>query len=236
MIDGVSSGEAIEGQPLVIWREEHALTRKVAFENVFVAKWARLTLPAHAVRLVEGEDSVVMALIVDPGHRYVITAFDLLDSDFAWEPAYVIFLQNAVMYLAGSGLAESARLMSPGQTLSILVPPGAEEVRITRPDSRWEDIDVRGRRTVTYARTHDTGIYVARFDDDARTTETFAANVLDATESLIATNEGLTIGAEKVVSIAGEAKVNEPLWPYAVGAALLILLVEWWIYNRRVML
>ncbi len=235
-IESVALGEKIEGQPLVMWREQHPLTRKVAFENVYVAEWARLTLPGHAVPLVEGEDSTVIAFITDPGHRYIITAFDLLNSDFLWEPAYMIFLQNAVTFLAGTGLVESSHLVSPGETLSIPVPPGAGEIRITRPNGTWEDIDVAGRHTITYARTHDIGIYKTESDDEAETTGTFAANVLSPVESLIAPNNKLNIGGVSQAAITGETKVNEPLWPYAAAAALLILLVEWWVYNRRVMI
>jgi len=235
-VEHIAGGEVVEGQPLVLWRENHPLTRRVPFENVFVARWARLTLPDHAVPLVESEDSVVMAFITEPGHRYIISAFDLVESDFLWEPAYLMFLQNAVMYLAGSGLADASQLSSPGDTLAMQVPPGAEEARVTSPDGKTEVIDVRGRHTATYARTHEAGIYKVKFDDDAETVETFAANILSQMESLISPNDRLTIGAEAVASVAGETKVNEPLWPYAAAAALLILILEWWIYNRRVMI
>jgi hypothetical protein len=235
-VEGIARGDDIVGQPLVLWRENHPLARNVPFEGVFVAKWARLSLPSHAVPLVEGEDSTVMAFITDPGHRYVISAFDLIESDFFWEPAYLIFLQNAVMYLAGAGLVESDHLISPGDTLTIQVPPGAEKVRITRPDKTWEDLDVGDRHIITYARTYDAGVYKARFDDSAETAEIFAANILSPNESLITPNDRLTIGGTPQEALTGETKVNEPLWPWAVAAALLILLLEWWVYNKRVMI
>lgn len=234
-IDGVARGEDVDDQVFVSWREGHPLLRHVTLDNIFALKWSRLSLPKHALKLIEGENTAVMAFITDPGHRYVITAFDLMESNFIKNPASLIFLQNAVMYLAGGGLTNASRLITPGDTLAIPVPPGAESVRITRPDGSVSDIDVADRTTATYARTNDCGIYKAVFDDADKTTESYAANILDPTESLISPNNHFTVGAEDVQTVSGEIKVNEPLWPYAVAAAMLVLLLEWWIYNKRVM-
>jgi len=235
VIDGVARSDDVDDQVFVSWRESHPLLRHVTLDNIFAIKWSRLTLPKHALKLIEGESSAVMALITDPGHRYVISAFDLMESNFIKNPASLIFLQNAMMYLAGGDLTHADRLITPGDTLAIPVPPGAESVRITRPDDSVEDIDVADRTTATFARTGDCGIYKAVFNDADKTTETYAANVLDPTESLIAPNERFTVGAEDVQTVSGEIKTNEPLWPYAVAAAMFVLLLEWWIYNKRVM-
>ena len=235
-IPGVARGDDVDDQVFVSWREGHPLLRHVKLDNIFAVKWSRLTLPKHALQLIEGENTTVMAFITEPGHRYVITAFDLMESNFIKNPASVIFLQNAVMYLAGGGLTNSDRLITPGDTLAIPVPPGAESVRITRPDGSVDDIDVADRSIATYARTKDCGIYKADFDDADKTTETYAANILDPTESLIAPNKHFTVGAEDVQTVSGDIKVNEPLWPYAVAVAMLVLLLEWWIYNKRVMI
>lgn len=235
-IEGVQRGEDVVGQMLVLWQESHPLTRWVPFSKVYVRKWSRLTLPATAERLVEGEDSVVMALLTDPGHRYVISAFELDESNFIWESAYLVFLQNTVMFLAGAGLMETERLVQPGATLSIPVPRGSQEVRITRPDGSHDDLDARDRNTVTYARTHQVGAYAAKFDDPEETAESFAVNILDALESRIAPQDTVTVGAEEVESATGPTKVNEPLWPWLALGALAVLILEWWVYNRRVMI
>jgi hypothetical protein len=234
-IEGVARGGDLDGQLLALWQENHPLTRWVPFEKVFVTKWPRLTLPPGAVRLVEGEDSTVMAFLSDPGHRYVITAFDLTESNFLWEPAFAIFIQNAVMYLSGTGLLDESHLLIPGETLTLGVPPGATKASIARPNGLSDDLEVRDRQTVAFAKTFDAGVYEAKFDDTARTKETYAANLLDPVESFVEPVERLTLGSQEVVSVSGQTKVNEPLWPWLVLAALAIVIVEWWVYNRRVM-
>jgi hypothetical protein len=236
-VEGISYGEPdIENGVLAVWSENHPLLRNVHLESVYVAKWKRLLLPEHAAKLVEGEDSAVMALVTDPGHRYLVIAFDLLDSDFPMEYAFPMFLQNTVMYLCSGGLLKESRLLHPGETIALQVPPGAQAVRIERPDGGEENLDANGRQAVTYARTHEAGVYKARFDDRSKTVEISAANLLDPLESLVRPNDAFTVGTEKVASVGGDGKVNEALWPWAVAVALLVLLFEWWVYNRRVMI
>ncbi len=235
-VEGLSRGRAVEEQIFVTWRESHPLLRHVPLENVIALQWRRLTLPDHAVKLIEGPDSTVMAFISDPGHRYVVAAFDLLDTNFRWKEGFPIFLHNCVAYLPGGGLADASRLLKPGQTMTLAVPPGAEKLKLTNPDGSRHEIDVADQITVSYANTHRCGLYRAAFDDSADTRSVFAVNTLNPAESLIVPTDSVTIGAEAVSSKSGELKANRPLWQYAVAAALLVLLIEWWVYNRRVMI
>ncbi len=235
-IEEVSVGDEVAGEPIIFARQDHPLMRHVAYEGVYVARWLPLKLPNHAVSLMEGPDSVAMAMVTDPGHRYVIASFDLLDSNFTLKEAFPMFLQNALGYLASGGLLEARRMIRPGDTLSVNVPPGATKAKIDRPDGRIDEEAVRAGGLLSYARTRDTGLYRVRFDDPQRTVEPFAANLLDRIESHIAPNEQFTVGTEAVESVLAETKVNQPLWPYAVIAALCILLIEWWVYNKRVMI
>lgn len=235
-VEGVSIGEAIENQPIVFGREDHPLMRYVNYENIYVASWKRLKLPGHALGLLEGPDSIVMALLTDPGHRYIISAFDFLDSDLWKQPSFYIFIQNAVGYLSSGGLVDVARMIRPGATLSVTVPAGAVEAKVLRPDGHIDKSPVRPGGVFSYARTRDVGIYRITFSDPAETSEVFACNLLDPEESRIKPNEKFSIGSEAVEAVSAETKVNRPLWPYAVLAAIAILVLEWWIYNKRVMI
>ena len=235
-VDGVSVGDAIEGQPIVYGRQDNPIMRNVNYDSVFVARWRRLKLPPHALGLIEGPDSIVMALLTDPGHRYVIGAFDLLDSNFTLKYAFPIFIQNAVGYLASGGLVDIARMIRPGATLSVTVPGDATEAKVLRPDGHTDTSPVRAGGVFSYARTREVGVYRVSFNDAAETSELFAANLLDPGESMIEPNEKFSIGSEAVEAVSAETTVNRPLWPYAVLAAIAILLIEWWVYNKRVMI
>lgn len=236
-IESITRGaEDVEEQVFVNWNDAHPLLRHVPLDRVVALRWQNLNLPSHAVRLIEGENSAAMAFITDPGHRYIICAFDLLETNFFKRPAMIIFLQNAVSYLAAGGLAQSGRLIRPGETVAMQVPPGASKLTIVSPAGRTDEIDVTGRQNATYARTGSRGLYRARFNDPAATLEVFAVNVLDPIESQILPADAFSMGSGQVSAADDSANLNQPLWHYAAIAALAILLFEWWIYNRRVMI
>ena len=235
-VDGVARGELVEDQPVVAWREDHPLVRWVPFEGVYVARWSRLTLPEGALALAEGEDSVVLALLTDPGHRYLLAAFDLADTDLLSRPAWPIFLQNVVTAAVGAGLVEAARRVTPGDTLTVPVPPGATRARVYRPDGATDTLEVADRQSIPYARTQEVGFYRVVFDDPAGTEERFAANLLSPVESWVAPSEALAVGGRAVEPFTGVVRVNRPLWPWLAGAGLLLLMAEWWVYHRRVMI
>lgn len=234
-IEGVARGEEVPGTPIVYANEAHPLIRNVNYEAMFVSKWHKLKLPGHAQSLIEGESSPIMAMLTDPGHRYVITTFDVLESDFLISYAFPVFVFNSLGYLAGGGMVETSRMIQPGATVTLTIPPGATTARVLRPDGQIDEVPVADRGTASYARTSDTGLYRVTYDDTARTIEPFAVNLLDPVESHIAPNDAFEVGSEKVASISGAIKINQPLWPYAVAAAMALLLLEWWVYNRRVM-
>jgi len=70
-------------------------------------------------------------------------------------------------------------------------------------------------------------------DEDDRGAKAFAVNCLSGVEGDI--NPAAEIMAkERDVHVAGSGGGEYmPLWPWALGLCLAILMVEWWIYHRK---
>ena len=64
--------------------------------------------------------------------------------------------------------------------------------------------------------------------------DTFAVNLYNPIESWVAPSTWMPLGADSLESRAGSTEINEPAWPYVLMAMLVILLLEWVVYNRRV--
>jgi hypothetical protein len=62
----------------------------------------------------------------------------------------------------------------------------------------------------------------------------FAANLFDRDESNIQPRDDFMVGEEEVKKTQEALPQRWPLWPWFVLAALVILMVEWWIYNARI--
>jgi hypothetical protein len=74
------------------------------------------------------------------------------------------------------------------------------------------------------------GVYEATWADQTRK---FAVNLFDVNESHIEPRPAVKIGEVQIA--AGQSrKQPRELWRWVVLCGLLFLLLEWWIYNRRV--
>ena len=73
--------------------------------------------------------------------------------------------------------------------------------------------------------------------DDLQTVKTtqFAVNLVDADESTIAPEPTLVLeGRSDVVGSDEAIESNKDVWKLAAAVALFFVLLEWWVYNRRV--
>ncbi len=238
-IDGVTVGEQIDNEYIVTWDDTHPILRYVTFDDVDVLSWARLTLPDEAVTLVEGETAPVVSYLARDGRSYLLIAFSsfnaertALNTTWFLRRGLVVFMYNALQHLAGSVTAADTRVVQPGEAVALTAPPGTDEVAITTPKLKTEKVLVRSQQVTYFGKTDHVGLYLA--EPAVTGQEHFAVNLFDENESFIAPNKGFTIGTEAVPQSEGVQRVNRPLWPYLLLAALVVLFAEWYIYNKRV--
>lgn len=230
-VNGVSEAGEVKGQYIYDWDEQHPVLRYVVLNYLRVAKWLRLELPDHAVPLVEGEDSAVVAALSMKDSRFLIVAFDLYDSNWPLQETFPVFMRNAVRYLAESITGGPAQSVSPGTALAIPIPAGADRIAISRPDGKTDRIDAEDRATAYYPNTQRPGVY--RVEPSEEGYEAFAVNLLNPVESNVRPHDSFHVGAEQVVAGTSIRRENKPLWPWLLLAGLVVLLLEWLVYNRR---
>ena len=241
-IEGVSIGERIDNEVLFNWDDTHPILRHVAVEGISVYEWLKLELPAESVTLIEGQTSPVLSYFTRDASQYLVCAFQLITQDDTGHPLmntywvtqvdFVMFMQNAIQYLASNVATQSRRGISPGTPVTLPVPDRTRTVTIHRPDGINDSVPVAGYQTVHYARTRAVGVYQA--DPGVAGEDTFAVNLFDAVESHVAPAAAVELGGGKISATSGELEVNEPAWPYFVLALVVILLLEWVVYNQRV--
>lgn len=241
-IEDVAAGKTIVDQVIFNWDDTHPILRHVAVETLHVYEWLDLKLPPEAVSLVDGETSPVLAYLARGASQFLISAFSLITEDDAgnllmnthWVTSvdFVVFMQNAVQYLAANVTTMGERSVRPGEPVTLPIPPDTAEVRIHRPDGVVDEIPAGGYQTVHYARTRRVGTY--RIEPGLRGHDIFAVNLFNPVEGNVRPVSRLALGAGTVEARAGTIEVNEPAWPYLLLAILVLLLLEWIVYNRRV--
>ena len=80
------------------------------------------------------------------------------------------------------------------------------------------------------------GLYVLDYQtpgSDEVKQRALAVNLLSEAEANAAALENLEIGQVSVSATSREAASYTPLWPFAVGFCLAVLLLEWWVYHKK---
>jgi hypothetical protein len=238
-LDDVKITGEVQNDLFVDWDDTHPILRHVVVELIHVARWSKLEMPKEAETLIEGTEAPVLSLLGRDRRQYLICAFSLFDAErshlntnWVMTEGFPAFMYNALQYLAGNVSAGGNRSFAPGTAVAVPAKPGAKTVAIRRPDKTRDEARVREDGMAYYANTSRTGFYVP--ENAAGSNATFAVNLFDEKESCIKPNEQLQIGSESVASAAASQRVNRPLWPYLILAALLVSFIEWIIYNKRI--
>lgn len=216
------------------------ILRNVSLSEVSVLKAARI-VPGSWGRVVVDSDGTPLLVVGErEGRRVAVLAFDLHNSDLPLQVAFPLLLSNLMGYLAPGSGAEASQLL-PGQPLALQVDETIGEVRVTRPDgvtvsSRNGAVQIQGGQAI-YADTEQLGVYtVEEFaGGELVARHRYAINLFAPGESRIAAQRDLSIpqvsGAQSTVS--RERDGRQEFWRWVALAALIVLIVEWLVYQRN---
>ena len=171
----------------------------------------------------------------------VVFAFDPFDldvSDFATSiPSAPILMSQCLEWLGAATSLIQPNLVKTGEPVKIYLEHISEVERITvqMPNNDIQELPARDSRIV-FTDTTQVGVYTVFVD--GKPFGKFVANLLnpqesDLSPSQLADDPNGGEGTERVQSNLPE--VNREIWGYAAFLALLLLIVEWWVYhqNRR---
>jgi len=157
--------------------------------------------------------------------RIVVIPFDLRRSDLPLQIAFPVLIANTVEWLAPAQGASIPASIRPGEAVAL--PPNS---RVQLPDGSVVTVGERG-----FADTDQPGIYQALVSGArAPIRSDFAVNFINPAESNIAPNlQALAGRTESAPATAPEtATTQREIWPWLAALALVVLLAEWWIYQR----
>ncbi|HZT83407.1 MAG TPA: VWA domain-containing protein [Gemmataceae bacterium] len=161
----------------------------------------------------------------------IYTDDDELTTDWPLKATFPLFLQNVVNVLGGVSDGASEELVRPGQAKAIRPDRAVSQIEVIDPAGKSHALTRGSRPDFDFGATDRLGVYQVKWDGQVQ--RSFAVNLLDGDESNIEPRQEIDIGAQKVA--AGEVqKAPREIWKWVALAALVLLLVEWYIYNRRV--
>lgn len=243
---GLLDAGAGEETLFVSWDRQHPALRGVPLGDVRFARTKRIELaedsPARVLAQTDQGPGIVE--YVSGEVRAIVVGPDAVYSNWPFQPGFVAFLALATQHLGEEGVGGAGRMLQPGRVLTDRLPVGASDVRVTLPDGTSERLSPTADGRVVFGPVRASGVYELSWSGpvspaDARRGERgvrlVAANLLDPRESDPGTRASVSLAAQVVSGETGwTGDVTRRLWPWLLLAALLVILLEWWVYNRKV--
>jgi hypothetical protein len=149
-------------------------------------------------------------------------------------PSFPVFMFNVVRYLGGSRGALGGASAAPGQTITLNLPVEVREIAVIDPRGREQRLTRDDTRPFVLSDTHLTGVYEVRTGGDRNLIERLVVNLFDRQESNLRRRSTLDIGHETVTGRIDLRATRGELWRWLVLGAMVLLIFEWYVFNRRV--
>jgi hypothetical protein len=145
--------------------------------------------------------------------------------------AYPILFSNLINYLAPPSAFDSSQSLSAGETLTLVPPTDAEQIVIASPSNKAYTL---AAGQTLFSETNELGYYAVNFiSKDSTKAEYFAVNLFNPSESDLSPREKLQIGSTSVTPAVSQQVGLQELWKWLAGFALLILMIEWQVFHRK---
>lgn len=210
------------------------LLSNVSVAEVNILRAAQIPKPVWARSVVDSDGgSLLMAGEAD-GRRIGVLGFALQESDLPVQPAFPLLMANMASYLA-PGQGADAASVEPGEPLTVPVPADATRVVVTDPQAQATTLTPENNQVI-YPGTDSLGVYTIRVERDGSDPieRAIAVNLQDANESQVEPRKELDlqqVGGQAVAQTQDRSARSE-FWRSLAALALLILVIEWLVYQR----
>lgn len=216
-------------EPVIV---DDPLLRHVDLSAVSILDAAQIPLPNWARPVLIDTNSGAPLLFVGEiqGQRIAVLAFDPRHSDLPLQVAYPILMANLVDWLLPGRIGDIPDQIQPGDAVTFTPPPKVAALKVTRPDGSSTQLEIQEGHAI-FGDTTQLGVYTVSWDEDQSLT--FAINLFNPQESNIQPVESLPLLESASNGEVGPAQqARREWWRPLAAIALLVLLIEWLVYNR----
>jgi len=236
-----SPGDTISNPQIKGWISKHPVMRRLAaLQEVGVLEAFKIkNLPPRTPKLIEIDQNNALLFTLNRGSfTDLVMTFAVIDEKDGFNtnwpllPSFPLFLRNVLYALGNVSDGASEEAVQPGQPKVLRPDLAVNQVEVTDPSGKTKAVSRGTRADFSYGDTNRVGAY--RVSWNGAWQRSFAVNLLDSDESNIEPRTSVQIGVDKITSKDRDRDQPRELWKWFVLIALGFLLVEWYIYNRRV--
>lgn len=248
-----SESTEVAGPQIIDWERGHPLTALLELGGTLIAESLIVRPPPGGRVLVDSTAGPLVSVAPRDQFQDVAIGFEIVgkneqgesyvNTDWHLQHSFPNFWFNVLEFLAAGD--EDIQLANrPEKPVELRLDTTADEVEVAMPDKSTKTVPVDQASRIVVQDTDLQGIYDIL--SDGQTVKRFAVNLFDREESDVALRfreegenglnvvESLSIGFVDVVASSPQTEVRREMWKPLLLVALFVLLLEWYIYNRRV--
>ena len=222
----------------------HPLTQFLSFDDVVAFLHGRtVTGPEGSRALISGSNGELLVVAPREGYEDAVLGLPLFfeksdgtvvpNTDWSRRGSFPVFVLNVLRYLGRVQFYSAAPNVGPGEAIRIRSESLENRLVITSPKGEKYPVERSNDRTFVFTHTDELGAYEVREPDKNRLIRRFTVNLYSSSESNIAP-KAITVSDEAVSASRVIQARRIEYWKILLVLALLLLLLEWYIYNRRV--
>ncbi len=239
---------------IVDWDRSHPILASVELGNVDIADSIVLQPPPGAAVLIDSTAGPIAAIAPRDAYQDAVLGFEIfgtaadgsrtVNTNWPRRLSFPTFCLNALEYLAGG--TEDSQLTStrPGRPIEFRPAGTVPQLNVVDPAKRVHTVQRTAQDVFQFQDTSQLGVYDVKRSDQV--IERFAVNLFDRLESdvRVRPTQGdatttirpadIRIGNIDVAATVGQTPSRTEIWKFVLGGALFVLILEWYIYNRRV--
>jgi hypothetical protein len=227
-----------EGPSILNWKSNHPILRFLNLDDVNIVGGFSVVWPRGVDPLLETDKGAMLAAVPRGVFTDLVQTFPIVDDKGAWQTdwplrlSFPLYVMNVVRSLGQSDQAEQHSIQ-PGDPATFRGGALAAKAVVQPPEGDAVSLGRSSNGSYEFLDTQRLGVYKAAIGDLVRR---FAVNLFDESESRIAPVAKIEIGAVAAEDSSQLVASRRELWRPIALAAFVILLLEWYIYNRRVYL
>ena len=225
--------------------QSHPLTQFIELGDVrWILEGTPLEVPRGGTVLIDSDAGPLLAIAARDGFEDVVLGFGILNAQQQGQPtpntdwvirtSFPLFIKNVLSYLGGNRSVDSLRSVLTGEPIALRTESPVGSIRIENPTHEVTQIRRGPQNTFVYGNTDQIGVYEIREGSRSEVSNRFAVNLFNSTESNIRPRPFIKTEYDQIEGRTNSETTRREAWRGLVLVALGVLLVEWYIYNRRV--
>jgi hypothetical protein len=239
-----SLGESVVYPQIIDLDRTHPLMQWLDLGDVDIAGAKAVTPPPGGTKLLDSNKGTLFAIAPREGFEDAVLGFEIYSTDANGERtpntnwpirrSFPAFVFAALGYLGGNDGAQAGESVKPGQPLMLKSEAAADSITVLTPQGARLPVTRSKSGSFQFSETQELGAYEVR--EGPKAIERFTVNLFDPMESNIvpAKEKTIQIGNVSVEGKEGYQTVRRETWKWLLIVALVVLIAEWYIYNRRV--